>query len=78
MKNPYYSYIQIIHGSFKMKSHSCICSGGIMKTFAVVIALAFVILCFPNYGTAQQKEKTKMKEESITMEKPKALDWMTF
>ena len=52
--------------------------GGIMKTFTVVIALVFVILCFPNYGMAQQKEKSKMKEESITMERPKSADWRHF
>jgi methionine-R-sulfoxide reductase len=49
-----------------------------MKTFTVVIALVFMILCFPNYSAAEQKEKTKMKEESMTMEKPKASDWRHF
>jgi methionine-R-sulfoxide reductase len=49
-----------------------------MKTFTVVIALVFMILCFPNYGTAEQKEKTKMKEESITLEKARASDWRHF
>jgi methionine-R-sulfoxide reductase len=49
-----------------------------MKIFTVVIASVFMILCFHNYGMAQQKEKGKMKEEGITMEKSKSADWMHF
>jgi methionine-R-sulfoxide reductase len=52
--------------------------GGVMKIFTMVLALLFMILCFHNSGTAQQKEKSKMKEESVTMERPKSLDWKHF
>lgn len=49
-----------------------------MKSFAMVLATAVMILCFPNHGVAQQKEKNKMKEENITMEKSKTSDWRHF
>ncbi|MGZ3592482.1 MAG: peptide-methionine (R)-S-oxide reductase MsrB, partial [Syntrophales bacterium] len=49
-----------------------------MKIFAMIISLVFMILGFHNLGIAQQKEKGKMKEDSVTMEKPKSLDWMHF
>jgi len=49
-----------------------------MKIFTVVLASVFMILCFHNYGMAQQKEKSKMKEEGITMEKSKSADWRHF
>ena len=49
-----------------------------MKIFTTVFALVFMILCFHNYSMAQQKEKGKMKEESITMEKSKSADWRHF
>jgi len=49
-----------------------------MKIFTIGLALVFMILCFPNSGMAQQKEKSKMKEESTTMERPKSLDWTHF
>jgi methionine-R-sulfoxide reductase len=52
--------------------------GGIMKRFTMVLALVFMIFCFHNSGMAQQKEKRKMKEEGITMDKPKSADWMHF
>jgi methionine-R-sulfoxide reductase len=52
--------------------------GGSMKKIAMVIALVFMILCFHDSGVAQQKEKIKMKEESITMERPKSADWRHF
>jgi len=52
--------------------------GGIMKIFTMVFALVFMMLCFHDSGMAQQKEKGKMKEESITMEKPKSADWRHF
>ena len=52
--------------------------GGIMKRFTMVLALVFMILCFPNSGMAQQKEKSKMKEGNITMERPKSVDWRHF
>lgn len=46
-----------------------------MKKFTMVISLVFMILCFQNSGMAQQKEKSKMKEESLTMERTKSPDW---
>ena len=49
-----------------------------MKIFTMVLALVFMILCFHNSGMAQQKEKSRMKEESITMERPKSADWKHF
>ena len=52
-------------------------SGGVMKIFAMIVSLV-LILGFHNPGIAQQKEKGKMKEDSVTMEKPKSLDWMHF
>jgi len=49
-----------------------------MKIFTMVLALVFMILCFHNSGMAQQKEKGKMKEARITMEKSKLADWRHF
>ncbi len=49
-----------------------------MKIFTTVFALVFMIMCFHNSGMAQQKEKGKMKEESVTMEKSKSADWRHF
>jgi len=49
-----------------------------MKIFATGLALVLMILCFQNPGMAQQRAKSKMKEEGITMEKPKVVDWRHF
>lgn len=49
-----------------------------MKKFAMALALVFMILCFNDSGMAQQKEKGKMKNEGIAMEKSTAADWRHF
>jgi methionine-R-sulfoxide reductase len=49
-----------------------------MKILTMVLASVFIILCYHNSGVAQQKEKGRMKEEGITMEKSKSADWKHF
>ena len=58
MKKPYYSYIQIIRNLFNIKLAHVSNSGGVMKIFAMIISLVFMILGFYNPGMAQQKEKS--------------------
>jgi peptide methionine sulfoxide reductase msrA/msrB len=49
-----------------------------MKILATGLALVLMILCLPNSGMTQQKEKSKMKEEGVATEKPQAADWRHF
>ena len=77
MRNRYYSYIQVLSSLFRNKNWFNLILGGIMKRFTTALALVFMILCF-NSGMAQQKEKSKMAEEGITMERSKSADWRHF
>jgi len=77
MRNRYYSYIQVLSSLFKIQAWFNLILGGIMKRFTTALALVFMILCF-NSGMAQQKEKSKMTEEGITMERSKSADWRHF